>query len=459
VQARQARSEPALWALHFWASLLVLPILSLLALTGAVYLFEREIEDALDPAARFVAPVTAPLPASALITAALRHQPGTATRVEMPEAADRPVRVFITAPDGRSTVVVIDPADGRVLGTFDPECTVGALAKRLHGSLLLGRPGRIFVELAACWTLVMLVSGTLLWIGTRRGQGRRLLPDFRAGGRAWWRDLHASAGLGLGLVVGFLVLTGLPWAIIQGDLLRKAVTALEIGYAGADVAPDSRAPKAHHGQEAGWTMQGQPIPASAADPHAMHRQAAPGASVGAQTHPNVIDAIDAAARSRGIASGYAFSLPASPNGAVVVDVYPARPEDQRVMYFDRHSGALIKDVGYGDYGWGARAVETGVQLHMGRYFGWPNQYLMLFACLAVIAMAVSGIVMWVRRRAAHRLAAPPLRFHGMGRGVAVILVVFAFLSPVFGASLLLVLLAEWLSVRRARQYHNLLETL
>ena len=447
--ASQSRSLAPLWALHFWASLLVLPILSLLALTGAVYLFEREIEDALDPGARFVAPVSASLPPSALIAAALRVHPGTVSRIETPEAADRPVRVFITGKDGAARAVVLDPADGRVIGTFDPEWTVGALAKRLHGSLLLGSAGRIAVELAACWTLVMLLSGTLLWIGTRRAQGRRLLPDFRARGRAWWRDLHAGAGLGLGLVVGFLVFTGLPWAIVQGDLVRGAVTALEIGYAGADVAPASGASQAHHGKNAGWTMQGQPIPASN-DPHALHRQAAPGPRGKAQAEPNVVDAIDAAARARGIAPGFALSIPADPASAIVADVYPARPEDQRVIYFDRHSGALIKDVGYGEYGWGARAVETGVQIHMGRYFGWANQYLMLLACLAVIMMAASGIVMWARRRGARRLAAPALSFRAMHRGVAAMLILLACILPVFGASLLAVLLIERLAARQGQ---------
>jgi uncharacterized iron-regulated membrane protein len=446
-RSSQPRSFAPLWALHFWASLMVLPILSLLALTGAVYLFEREIEDALDPGTRFVAPVSAPLPPSALIAAALQVQPGIVTRVETPEAADRPLRVFVTGKDGAASAVVLDPADGRVIRTFDPERTVGAFAKRLHGSLLMGSAGRIAVELAACWTLVMLVSGTLLWIGTRRAQGRRLLPDFRARGRAWWRDVHAGTGLGMGLVVGFLVLTGLPWAIIQGDLVRKAVTALEIGYAGADVAPANVASHAHHGEHAGWTLRGQPIPASA-DPHAMHRHGAGSAMSGKAAEPAVIDMVVAAARARGIAPGFALSLPADPSAAIVADVYPARPEDQRVMYFGRQSGALIKDVGFKDYGWGARALETGVQLHMGRYFGRANQYLMLLACIAVMAMAISGVVMWARRSGVRRLAAPTLSFHGIGRGVAATLILLACILPAFGASLLAVLLIERLAAWR-----------
>jgi uncharacterized iron-regulated membrane protein len=446
--ASQSRALAPLWALHFWASLLVLPILSLLALTGAVYLFEGEIADALDPGARFVAPVSTPLPPSALVAAALRQQPGTVTRIETPEAADRPLRVFMTGTDGAVRAVVLDPADGRVIGAFDPASTLGAFAKRLHGSLLLGSAGRIVVELAACWTLVMLLSGALLWIGTRRAQGRRLLPDGRARGRARWRDLHAGAGLGMGLVVGFLVLTGLPWAIIEGDLVRKAVTALEIGYAGADVAPASGASQAHHGEHAGWTMQGQPIPASA-DPHALHRSGARSASPGEPAQLAVIDRVAAAARARGIAPGFALTIPADPAAAIIADVYPARPEDQRVIYFDRQSGALIKDVGYRDYGWGARAVETGVQLHMGRYFGRANQYLMLLACLAVIALAASGIAMWARRGGARRWAPPPpLSFRGMGRGVAAILILLACILPAFGASLIAVLVTERLAARR-----------
>jgi uncharacterized iron-regulated membrane protein len=440
-RASQPHPEAALWALHFWASLLVIPILSLLALTGAVYLFEREIEDVLDPATRFVAPVVEPMQTSALIAAALAHQPGTFTRVETPEASDRPMRVQITTAEGAARTVMLDPADGRVIGTVDPEWTVGALAKRLHSSLMLGSTGRIGVELAACWTLVMLITGSLLWLGTRRRQGRGWLPDVRAKGRTWWRGVHAGAGLSCGLLIGFLVLTGLPWAIIEGDLVRMAVTVARIGYAGADAPPSSSTPQDHHGEHASWTMQGQPIPTTG-DPHAMHRSPAPGTATGTLPPGEVIDSIISEARSRGIAPGYAISLPPSPTGAVVVDVYPARPEDQRVMYFDRYSGALIKDVGYRQYGWGARAVETGVQLHTGRYFGRPNQYLMLLACLAVIAMAGSGIVMWARRRGTRRLAAPPLTFRGLGRGMVATLALLACVLPVFGASLMAVLLAQ-----------------
>jgi uncharacterized iron-regulated membrane protein len=84
---------------------------------------------------------------------------------------------------------------------------------------------------------------------------------------------------------------------------------------------------------------------------------------------------------------------------------------------------------------------------MGRYFGWANQYLMLLACLAVIAMAASGIVMWARRRGARGLAAPPLRFGGMSRSLVITLVVLACMLPVFGASLLLLQLAERCAAR------------
>lgn len=169
---------------------------------------------------------------------------------------------------------------------------------------------------------------------------------------------------------------------------------------------------------------------------------------GEPTPLSVIDTVVAAARARGIAPGFALSIPADPSAAIVADVYPARPEDQRVMYFGRQSGALIKDVGYKDYGWGARAVETGVQLHMGRYFGWANQYLMLLACIAVITMAISGIVMWARRRGARRLAAPALSFRGMSRGVAATLILLACILPAFGASLLALLVVERLAARR-----------
>lgn len=97
---------------------------------------------------------------------------------------------------------------------------------------------------------------------------------------------------------------------------------------------------------------------------------------------------------------------------------------------------------YADYGWPAKAVELGVQLHMGNYFGRVNQIIMLIACLGVILLSSSSPIMWWKRRPKGRLGVPrelaPLRL----RTKALITIGLEVMFPLAGASLALVLLLD-----------------
>jgi uncharacterized iron-regulated membrane protein len=64
--------------------------------------------------------------------------------------------------------------------------------------------------------------------------------------------------------------------------------------------------------------------------------------------------ISAAARRnlkrQGLTGGYALLLPTGPTGGYTASVYPNQPQGQRTLFFDRYSGALIRETGYRDYG-------------------------------------------------------------------------------------------------------------
>ena len=90
----------------------------------------------------------------------------------------------------------------------------------------------------------------------------------------------------------------------------------------------------------------------------------------------------------------------------------------------------------------AKAIELGVQIHMGRYFGRANQLLMLVPCLAIVVLVVSGVAMWWRRRPSGKFAAPPA-VSDARLGVALaVLVVAGILMPMLGASLVVVALID-----------------
>ena len=88
------------WRWHFYAGLLVLPVLMLMALTGGLYLFKDEIDDAVYRSKAEVVPAERLASPDAWRMAAERAVPGTATSVLVPGRSDRAVRFVVSGHDG-----------------------------------------------------------------------------------------------------------------------------------------------------------------------------------------------------------------------------------------------------------------------------------------------------------------------------------------------------------------------
>ncbi|WP_293884253.1 PepSY domain-containing protein [Sphingomonas sp.] len=434
------------WRWHFYAGLMIAPFLLILSVTGAIYLFNDEINDVIYPEQRFVASHRVDQQPSRMIEAAARAFPGTPTRIDLPRTTGRSATVFITPVVGDPVRVAVDPATSRVLGSTVYSHTLVGFADEMHGSLTLGTFGDRIVELAACWALVLIVTGLFLWWpGERRGLAGVLYPRLRGGRCVFWRDLHVVTGVWAAAFIAFLLLTGLPWAGVEGALLNRGTAALGIGYPASnrtENAPTSLPMKTALG-EAPWTMQLAPMPASAMPTgHAGHAMPMPSANDDAAV--TGVDRIrDTLAFKYDLKGDYRLFLPSGPSGVYTAYTYPDQPQGQRTFYFDRWTGAMIREVGYRDYGWAAKAIELGIQLHMGNYFGLANQLLMLATCIAIIVLVVSGIVMWWRRRPPGTIGAPTRVSAGNVRGLAVVLVIGGVLFPVFGLSLVAIFLIDW----------------
>lgn len=431
----------AVWRWHFYAGLACAPFLFILAVTGAIYLFNDEINDALYPRLRVVPEVQASIPLSQMAQAALAAYPGgTVTRIDTPRARDRSVEVFVTPASGEPRRVFVDPGSGRVLGSYVYARTLVGIADITHGSLMLGTFGDALVELAACWGFVLTVTGLYLWWPRGGRTQGAFLPRWRLRGRTFWKEWHAAIGLWTALLVMFLILTGLPWATVWGGLLRSGADLAGIGYPtshrGHGVAVASTTVKEATDGAGPWTTENAPAPAS--DPHAHHASGAnggPAAAIGLDRAAEIVAAA-------GMEAPYRLNLPRGTEAAYIVFTYPDRPQGQRTLYIDQYSGRILDDVGFADYGIVAKAVELGVQLHMGNYFGRLNQIIMLLPCLGIIFLTVSGPYMWWRRRPKGRLAAPRPLAEPSVRALALIALALVVPFPLAGISLVLCLVVD-----------------
>ncbi|MFF4145517.1 PepSY domain-containing protein [Streptomyces sp. NPDC001698] len=117
---------------------------------------------------------------------------------------------------------------------------------------------------------------------------------------------------------------------------------------------------------------------------------------------------------------------------------------------DQYSGKVLASYGWPQYGLLSKLVEEGIALHQGERFGLPNLLVALGTCLAVIGMAVSGVVMWWRRRPTGKGLGAPRRAQDarVTRGVALIMLILGVAMPLAGISMLLILTLDWLLIRR-----------
>ena len=109
---------------------------------------------------------------------------------------------------------------------------------------------------------------------------------------------------------------------------------------------------------------------------------------------------------------------------------------------------MIGRVDFADRHWIDRLVGYGIAAHEGALFGIANQILGTLTALFLIVLAVSGTIMWWRRRPTGLLGAPlPLARPRFGAGLVAAIVALGVYMPLFGVTLVLVLAAEMTVLR------------
>ncbi|APA88490.1 PepSY domain-containing protein [Paraburkholderia sprentiae WSM5005] len=447
-----------LWRWHFYAGLFVMPFLLVLAITGTLYCFQPQLEPLLYRQQMIVAPQAVPrLPDNVLLAKARAAMPpgSVATTAVITRDPQRSAEFVFRLADRTQQSVYLNPYNGDVLGTLSVEHRLMQVDRMLHRKLLLGKPGELLMELAACWTLVMIGTGIALW--WPRGKTTApasLLPRLALRGRPLWKNLHAVIGIWLALGALAFVLTGLPWTGSWGKQFKAFATATKLGappgaWGGLPLrssVPGAQADHADMDSMPGMVMDDLPLPLK---PWAAGNARVPSSVATAAARPLSLGAIVALAASLDLTNGYSIVLPDSATGVYTLSYFPANPQDERTLYVDQYSGAILRDIRYGDYGAIAKAVSYGTSLHMGRFFGVANQIVCAAISLGLAALAVTGFVMWWKRRPQRSLGAPS-RERGAPpmRGWKAGLVLLGILFPLMGATLVAVWLLDRLVFAR-----------
>lgn len=425
------------WRWHFYAGLLVVPLIVMLSITGAIYLFKPQIDRWQESSWTGLSTINI-VSADAQVEAALAAVPGaTFNSYRLPDKAGDAALVHVALPESVGMRDVFVAPAGNVLAVRDPDDRISAIVSDIHGSLLLGNVGGYVVELAASWAIVLIVSGLYLWWPRDGGAAGIIWPRFKLRGRVFLRDLHSVTGFWVSALALVLLVTGLPWAGVWGDAF-KAVRAAT----GQLNGPQD------------WTTRN----ATRTGDHADHDHAAMMVGMNQTAGWSVsLSTIVAAARAEQLAFPAIIRPPgidgrfggAPAPGWTVQSEAQNRPLRATIRY-DAMTGAETGRENFADRHVIDRAIGYGIAWHEGQLFGWINQVVGVLTALAIILVAVTGTMMWWRRRPDGVLGAPPgpdMLDGGKMRGLVVMLFGLAVLLPLLAASLLLVWLIELLVLR------------
>lgn len=406
-----------LWRWHFYAGIFCVPFVLALGISGGIYLFKPQIDHVTAQSRQNLASSESHQAPSAHADAALAAVPGADLDFyELPSVDNQAVTVGLQH-EGQGVLVYVNPFTLEVLDTEFGDQRFIRLVRAFHGELLMGRFGSVLVELAACWTIVLVATGLFLWWPRgSRGLAGVFYPRLRQSNRISWRDLHAVIGFWIAGFTLFLLISGLPWALVWGAAFKDVRERME-----PQLQQD-------------WTVS----------EHQHHHGAAPSVD-----NAHLSSELVSAAQSLDFAAPAVLSPSVDEMGVWTLKSQHQNRPLRAEAWLEGESGAVLRVQRFADRPLIDRIIGMAIAAHEGQLFGWLNQALGLFTAAGLVTLSLSGCIMWWKRRPAGVLGAPPSIPHpNAARVVAIVVLLSAALLPLLLISLVLIAALEWLLLRR-----------
>jgi uncharacterized iron-regulated membrane protein len=434
--ATRSGLQHRIWRWHFFAGLMVIPFVVILAVTGSIYLFKPQVEAAIESRINATAEARsvdgAAVPADDLVAVALAAHPGWALKTYvLPKAPDDRTAEVELVGDGGARTLWLDTQSGAVLHDIPSGRRIMNFVSRIHGTLLGGDRGSLVVEIMASWTIILVVTGLYLWWPRGEAWWRAFVPDFAApsGKRGAWKKVHGAVGAWIGLLVLVMLLSGLPWTQVWGAGFTRAKDMAGLKSPGQEWFVTLQSGDKH----AGHNMGGNDLWSTGSADAENARIAAAGTVMSGITLQDVVDKVVP----EELTPPVQVQPPRGKNGVWTVRAMPQYRPAQETVHFDKWSGAEIMRIRFADHNVADRVAAIGGAFHEGALFGWMNQVLGVIAALGVVALSVTGGVMWWRRRPKGRIGVPPMPSdRTLAAGVIGLVIALGLFLPMAGLTLL-----------------------
>ncbi|WP_149498845.1 PepSY-associated TM helix domain-containing protein [Roseiconus lacunae] len=417
-----ARLKRWFWAWHFWIGLVASPVLVVLAVTGAIYIFKSELEiwwyaDQVAAETELMTPSGTSIAVQPVVDQVMESlgDQYSAYGMEIETGSGRAPAVLAMSDDGKHDLVRrhFDPADGRLMGEI-PSNHFFDFVLDLHRRLMLGTIGRVLVELTTGWTIVVVLMGIVIWWPRSWKQASGVFwPRLRAKRYVQLRDLHSVGGVWAGILIVLISLTGLLFSIVWGSSFHA--TAFVTGQYDAALSP----------------------PQSVSSPDRDHLDA---------------DRILKIARKLEIPTGrMSVDFARTETDSIKITAgHKYGAQSTRLVILDRASGDVLSDHSLSSLPPMAVYTQIAYPLHIGTIGGLPTKILWLIASLILVALPFLGIAMWWTRRKPGASGAPNRPAINRPWWVTGAVIVLGISLPVVGISMIAITIIDSL-IQRFRQ--------
>ncbi|WP_435021041.1 PepSY-associated TM helix domain-containing protein [Tundrisphaera sp. TA3] len=438
-----------IWRWHFYAGVIIAPVLVVMSVTGGLYIFKAEIEEFARRDLLFVTPGPSRVTYQAQVDAALAAHPGTMpAQIQVHNDPDRATIITLrparrpgeAPPQGREGFrsqvnVYVNPYDGKILGQLGGASALNSFFQTIlsiHRTLWAGTTGRVITELATSWSIVLVVTGVYLWWPRKKAKAAGVWTlRWKAKLYTLLRDLHSVGGIYLMPICATILVTGMFYTLAVGTVIHKAAHE----WVGED-EPAAEAPRSKG--ERG------PRPDAVAAQRPPAPPSLPLDTLIGTMRERFPDRILMASLGEGRGRRGAAAKSGPSNGMMISAGNDFNrtygPMVGTSVTLDKSTGKVLaeKDNSQMEFFW----HQWTYPLHVGSFWGLATKIPWLIACVVLTILPITGLWMWWERRPKGRSGLPrrpDVRVPAWLIGVIAVLGVFL---PVMGASVVLILLGE-----------------
>lgn len=207
--------------LHLWLSLPFGIVITIMCITGAILIFEKEITQLINPEQFYVKEAkSSVLPIEQLIPLVKKQLPDTTVISSVTVPSESNLNYAFSIKSTQRVTLMVDPYTGEIMATVSQaQNGFFPTVRGLHRWLLVETKrdqfswGKMVTGISTLLFVIILITGIVIWIPkSYRMIINRLSIHWKKGNYRFFYDLHLAGGMYAAIFLFIFCLTGLTWS-------------------------------------------------------------------------------------------------------------------------------------------------------------------------------------------------------------------------------------------------------